>query len=330
MSANNRVGVLSQQLTAAASGCKVSCLCGACQVETTCQPKWVANCHCSQCRRALSASYATLAGFDPDTVKVTKGESNLLSHTTGKEERFSCKTCHSKVYAHLHHLNHKAIYNDMFTTPNHGPDGKIAKGFEAAMHIFYTSGNTNVVDGLPKYTDLPAAFGGSDKQVGEIYHSSAISPAKACKASCLCGACQVETIGAPKWVVNCHCSQCRRALSASYATLAGFDPQSVKVTKGESNLMSHTTGKEERFSCKTCGSKVYAHLHHLNHKAIYNDMFTTPNHGPDGKIGAEFKPGMHIFYTSGNTNVVDGLPKFVDLPAAFGGSDKTVAEAYHK
>ena len=71
-------------------------------------------------------------------------------------------------------------------------------------------------------------------------------------------------------------------------------------------------------------------MHHLNHKAIYNDMFTTPNHGPDGKIGKEFAPAMHIFYTSGNTNVVDGLPKFVDLPAAFGGSDKQVAEIYHK
>jgi len=257
---------------------------------------------------------------------VTKGESDLVSHTTGKEERFSCKTCNSKVYAHLHHLNHKAIYNDMFTTPNHGPDGKIGKEFAPTMHIFYTSGNTNVVDGLPKYVDLPAAFGGSDKTVGENHHSSDASGAKDCTAACLCGACQVETVGAPKWVCNCHCSQCRRALSASYATLSGFDPESVKVTKGESDLVSHTTGKEERFSCKKCSSKVYAHLHHLNHKAIYNDMFTTPNHGPDGKIGKEFAPTMHIFYTSGNTNVIDGLPKYVDLPAAFGGSDKTVSE----
>jgi len=306
--------------------CTAACLCGACQVETVGAPKWVANCHCSQCRRALSASYATLAGFDPESVKVTKGESDLVSHTTGKEERFSCKTCNSKVYAHLHHLNHKAIYNDMFTTPNHGPDGKIGKEFAPTMHIFYTSGNTNVVDGLPKYVDLPAAFGGSDKTVGENHHSSDASGAKDCTAACLCGACQVETVGAPKWVCNCHCSQCRRALSASYATLSGFDPESVKVTKGESDLVSHTTGKEERFSCKKCSSKVYAHLHHLNHKAIYNDMFTTPNHGPDGKIGKEFAPTMHIFYTSGNTNVIDGLPKYVDLPAAFGGSDKTVSE----
>jgi hypothetical protein len=275
-----------------------------------------------------------LCGFDPDNVKVIKGQENLVSHTTGREERLSCKICSSKVYAHLHHLNHKAIYLDMFTTPNHGPDGKMAAGFAPTMHIMYTSGNTNVQDGLPKYVDLPAAFGGSDKTVPDVYHKAPAAlepPIASCVATCLCGACEVTTTtAAPKWVANCHCSQCRRTMCASYATLAGFDPDTVNVTKGAENLVSYTTGREERFSCKTCNSKVYAHLHHLNHKAIYADMFTTPNHGPDGKIAAGFAPTMHIMYTSGNTNVQDGLPKYVDLPAAFGGSDKTVPDVYHK
>jgi hypothetical protein len=46
----------------------------------------------------MGAPYATLAGFDPDSLHVTKGEENLVSHTTGKEERFSCKLCSSKVF----------------------------------------------------------------------------------------------------------------------------------------------------------------------------------------------------------------------------------------
>jgi hypothetical protein len=46
------------------------------------------------------------------------------------------------------------------------------------------------------------------------------------------------------------------------------------------------------------------------------------NHGADGKIdNPAFKPTIHIFYTSGITTVTDGLPKFVQLPAAFGGND---------
>lgn len=59
-------------------------------------------------------------------------------------------------------------------------------------------------------------------------------------------------------------------------------------------------------------------------------MFTTPNHGPDGKVSdPKFAPTAHIFYTSGIKDIPDGLPKYVDLPAAFGGSDKTVEENYH-
>jgi len=67
-------------------------------------------------------------------------------------------------------------------------------------------------------------------------------------------------------------------------------------------------------------------LHHLKQRAIYVTNFTNPNHGPDGKIHDRFKPTIHIFYTSGTTTVLDGLPKFVDLPKAFGGTDDQVDE----
>ena len=40
-------------------------------------------------------------------------------------------------------------------------------------------------------------------------------------------------------------------------------------------------------------------LHHLGQSAVYNTMFTTPNHGPDGKVEGAFKPTAHIFYSSG-------------------------------
>jgi len=112
--------------------------------------------------------------------------------------------------------------------------------------------------------------------------------------------------------------------------LAGFANNTIKVVSGSDNLTSYTTGREERFTCKVCGSKVYANLHHLNSQAIYLDMFTSPNHGPDGKIEASMKPTCHIFYTSGTVNVFDGLPKYVNLPGVFGGTDAKVEENLHK
>ena len=66
-------------------------------------------------------------------------------------------------------------------------------------------------------------------------------------AECLCKACAVELTGEPGWACYCHCSQCRRALSADYATLVGADPDKIKVTRGE--FRSYSTGKEERYRC---------------------------------------------------------------------------------
>jgi len=119
-------------------------------------------------------------------------------------------------------------------------------------------------------------------------------------------------------------------MASDYATICGYNPGDFKVIRGESNLVSYATGKEERFSCRMCSATFFCHLHHLKQWGVYLNMFTSPNHGPDGKLDPRFKPTGHIFYTSGLVNVHDGLPKFNDLPAAFGGSDKKVDEQYHK
>ena len=125
----------------------------------------------------------------------------------------------------------------------------------------------------------------------------------------------------------CHCSQCRRALGADYATLVGAAPEAVTLVQGE--IKSFATGKEDRHTCAACHATVFADLHHLKQRAIYNTMFTTPNHGPGGAItGAAFKPTAHIFYNSGITHVTDGLPKFVNLPTAFGGSGEELNDDY--
>eukprot|EP00301_Raphidiophrys_heterophryoidea_P022267 c6468_g1_i1.p1 GENE.c6468_g1_i1~~c6468_g1_i1.p1 ORF type:complete len:171 (-),score=40.29 c6468_g1_i1:448-927(-) len=149
-------------------------------------------------------------------------------------------------------------------------------------------------------------------------------------ASCLCQACEIKIQGPVRFSVNCHCNFCRRALSASFATLVGFAAGAIEKTKGEENFVSFTTGQDERVSCKICSSKIYVNLHHLNLVAVYQEMFTNPNHGVDGKIDPKFKPSFHVFYPNGTINVLDGLPKFVNFPSAFGGTGETVDEKYHQ
>jgi len=86
------------------------------------------------------------------------------------------------------------------------------------------------------------------------------------RAECLCKECAVELSGLPGWACYCHCSQCRRALGSDYATLVGASPEAIKVVKGA--FKSYSTGREERYSCPTCFSTVFADLHHLKQRAI--------------------------------------------------------------
>jgi len=157
------------------------------------------------------------------------------------------------------------------------------------------------------------------------------APRRRCFAShtgsCHCGTVKFQADTDPVAVVNCHCSVCRRCHSASYAPLVVFEPWKLRVTQGANRLTKYTTGKEDRFSCSCCGSKVYSELNHLKKRAAFLQNFD--GHGADGKIRVSFKPTFHIFYGSGTIDVKDGLPKYDTLPAALGGSDKQLPENFH-
>jgi len=45
-----------------------------------------------------------------------------------------------------------------------------------------------------------------------------------------------------------------------------------------------------------------------------------------GILDRPFEPAFHINYQSATWKIKDGLPKFKDLPAPFGGSDETMPE----
>ncbi len=68
------------------------CLCGAVAFETTGDPLWVANCHCSDCRRASGGPMVTYAGFADDAVAFTRGEPKSYASSPGVVRQF-CQDC---------------------------------------------------------------------------------------------------------------------------------------------------------------------------------------------------------------------------------------------
>jgi hypothetical protein len=49
--------------------------------------------------------------------------------------------------------------------------------------------------------------------------------------------------------------------------------------------------------------------------------------GPAGRVaGLDYKPGLHVHYGEKVLAVKDGLPKFKDFPADFGGTGEQMAE----
>ena len=75
-----------------------SCACGRVRFETSGEPRFVAHCHCENCRRAHGAGAVTWAGFVSEQVEI-EDESALATWDTptGATRRF-CNSCGSPMF----------------------------------------------------------------------------------------------------------------------------------------------------------------------------------------------------------------------------------------
>ncbi|MCC7248725.1 MAG: GFA family protein [Lysobacter sp.] len=75
------------------------CLCGAVGFSLDWPSKWVAHCHCTQCRRAHGAAFVTWIGMAEDRVRIDDAESQLrwFASSPGAERGF-CARCGSSLF----------------------------------------------------------------------------------------------------------------------------------------------------------------------------------------------------------------------------------------
>lgn len=80
------------------------------------------------------------------------------------------------------------------------------------------------------------------------------------KGSCFCGSVQFEFELPSKFVVNCHCSECRRAHGAAFVTWVGTWEEKLSILQGAEHLATYAYNEPHtatRQFCKTCGSPLF-------------------------------------------------------------------------
>src|SRR5215471_14417777 len=75
------------------------------------------------------------------------------------------------------------------------------------------------------------------------------------QGQCLCGAVRYEVDGPFGSMLNCHCSMCRKAHGAPFATFAVAPLSSFRWIAGEDSVVGYKTSSGgTRSFCRVCGS----------------------------------------------------------------------------
>ena len=137
------------------------------------------------------------------------------------------------------------------------------------------------------------------------------------KGTCFCGEVEIEATGAPAVMGYCHCEDCQAWSAAPINAFSLWAPDAVKVTRGKDQIGTYNkTPNSFRKFCKTCGGHIMTDHPGMKMVDVYANVLKNFAHAPT----------VHVHYDSKMVSVKDGLPKFADLPAEFGGSGKTMAD----
>lgn len=131
------------------------------------------------------------------------------------------------------------------------------------------------------------------------------------RGSCLCGAVGYEIVGALGVAGHCHCSMCRKAHGAAFATWAAVEPAQFRWTAGEASVERYESSPGiARCFCRTCGAPlVITDAGKVTEVALGT---------VDGDPGV--RPSEHIFVGSKAPwyTITDALPRHEDWPPGMG------------
>ena len=100
--------------------------------------------------------------------------------------------------------------------------------------------------------------------------------------SCLCKEVKYEVVALAGPIVHCHCTTCRKAHAAAFASTARANKEDFSILSGQHQIKSFesSTGKLRHF-CLNCGTHIFAELQNQSQVIIRvatldNDPEVTP------------------------------------------------------
>ncbi len=96
------------------------------------------------------------------------------------------------------------------------------------------------------------------------------------EGGCLCGGVRFIAAGAPLLVAHCHCTSCRKATGAAFATFADYRREAVEFSSGELAEYASSPGVKRLF-CRACGSAIaYTGANRADEIHLHAGVFDAP------------------------------------------------------
>lgn len=274
-----------------------SCLCGTVKFKIGGEASDMSHCHCSMCRKIHGSLFATY--FNTETLEYLSGEESIQQfESSAGFKRCFCGGCGSP-------LPEKSTETPGYYVPAGLLDDD--PGVRPEKHIFVESKVADYVIG----DKLPQVEHYGDGKLDRVVELAEPESKRGCiTGGCQCGAVGFEFTGAPRFIMNCHCSRCRKVKGAAHATNAFVACEQLTWTKGESNVSNYAYPGAKFFGhafCKTCGSSV---PRARDDRSVYN----VPVGSLNQSIGMDAKGHIFVGSKASWFEITSDLPQWDEMP----------------
>ena len=135
--------------------------------------------------------------------------------------------------------------------------------------------------------------------------------------SCFCGAVTFTVTGGPELMGYCHCDSCRHWSAGPINGFTLWKPDALTITAGAEQVDTfNRTDRSYRKWCSRCGGHLFTEHPGFGLVDVYAAVLPT----------LPFVPALHLNYSETKLRVLDGLPKFKDMPKEVGGTGELLPE----